>query len=135
MLDIKDEILRLLDERWRFHRFYYLRQRGMSFAEIAEIFECHPSTVRNYSKRGEREAEHFGTLYYHLSTRTRKLLLDRSIDTTRREAEIEAAWIVNHPEACPRSYHGGQKPIGKGLGRVTRDEILNAIDLLRRACQ
>jgi hypothetical protein len=129
---IKDEIFRLLNERWHFHRFYFLRQAGLSCDEISEIYDYHPNTIRSYAKRGEREAEHEGTLHYFLSERTRKWLLARGVDTTQRTAHIEAAWIVNHLQACPRSYFGGQKQIGNGLGRITRDEILNAIDLLRR---
>lgn len=121
----------MLDERWRFHRFYFLRQNGLSCIEIGKIFKYHPNTIRQYAKRGEREDEHIGTLYYFLSERARKWLLSRDVDTTRRGAHLDAAWLVNHPDVSLRS-HGGHTPISKGLGSITRNEILNAIDFFLR---
>lgn len=117
---LKIEVFRVLDPRWIRHRCFILRETGYTWVEIAHALDMHESTIRNYYREGEREAEHDGTLNYFLSERARKWLLSKGIDPTATDAALAAQGAIALAYGQRRS----------GLGLATRNEILTAIELL-----
>jgi hypothetical protein len=124
---IKDEIFRMLDPRWHFYGIVRMRQAGFAWGQIAKSFKYHQSTVKTYFKRGKSMLELEDTLHFHLSTRASNLLFSMGIDPKEPMADVAASEYV-------RSYNNVVvKYGGFGIGRITRDEILNAIDELNNA--
>lgn len=123
--ELKHEILRMLHHRWTRHRAYLLRESGYTWVEIAVVLNLHETTVRKYYQEGEKEAEFQGTLHYFLSVRSRKWLISQGIDPKAADAPSLAEKLVRRPLRRVRRMPG------YGAGRITRDEILDAVDLIR----
>src|SRR5689334_15705850 len=117
--DLKTELFRMLDQRWMFHRSFFLHERGAGWNSIALVLNRHVSTVKNYYRSGREENKHYGTLHYLLSSRSRNKLKELGVDATQPDAPDRALRLID-------TMYGRST----GLGRLTRDEILNAIDLL-----
>ncbi len=122
-MDDKDEIFRMLDPRWHWYRAVLLREKKRTWVEIAVSMDRHESTVKEYAKRGARETEHAGTLHFYLSKRARRCLVTAGLDPTLIGAEVKI-------ESWMRIYGRNARQSEFGIGPVTRNEILNAIDTL-----